>query len=381
MNGMLLSRRSGSAAVTLLGLSLFVTAPVAAEKLVFKESAGYCAEIDGADASDARFFLTDPPGRVLVDLPSLSANVLILPKVRKVVMLPPSSIQPEVDPSSLGNEDDGESVARYVAQLPSDAPDSPVSVTGGAWSFEVGDAEVRILKAADCHANVAPVIPVAGEALVLRACDTYCAEINGAYAPDVRFFSTDPKGRLLVDLPSMSTSALLTLKAQKLVTLPRSSFKLEADKSKAALVDQVSPEAPVSSLSMGGSAWSFKVNDSEVRILKASQCRPVVAELPLNEPVTDDLKAKKCLHQDSRPIRTTDCTNGAFLRNSCDVPVVAVVQITQHLFSGTLPQTTSVVIPPGVDYPLGCVWSSGAMGPANFDILAAAFARHQSTGH
>src|SRR5258705_981568 len=242
MNGMPLPRRTCSAAVTLLGLSLLVRAPVAAEELVFKESAGYCAEIDGADASDARFFVTDPPGRVLVDLPSLSANVLILPKARKVVTLPPSSLQREVDPATLGNEDDGASVARYVAQLPPDAPDSSVSVTGGVWSFQVGDAEVHILKAADCHANVAPVIPVAGEALVLRACDTYCAEINGAYAPDVRFFSTDPKGRLLVDLPSLSTSALLTLKAQKLVTLPRSSFKLEAEKSRAVLVDPVSPE-------------------------------------------------------------------------------------------------------------------------------------------
>lgn len=374
-------RGTCSGALLLLGLSILIPTPVAAEELVFKESAGYCAEIDGADASDARFFVTDPPGRVLVDLPSLSADILILPKARKVVKLPPSSLQREVDPSSLGNEDDGETVARYVAQLPPDAPDSPVSVTGGVWSFKVGDAEVRILKAADCHANVAPVIPVVGEALVLRACDTYCAEINGAYAPDVRFFSTDPKGRLLVDLPSLSTSALLTLKAQKLVTLPRSSFKLEAEKSKAVLVDPVSPEAPVSSLSMGGPAWSFKINDSEVRILKASECHPVVAALPPNDPVTDDLKAKKCLHQDTRPIRTTDCTKGAFLRNSCDTPVVAVVQITQHLFSGTLPQTSTVVIPPGVDYPLGCVWSSGAMGPANFDILAAAFARHQSTGH
>jgi len=381
MNGMPLSRRTRSAAVTLLGLSLLVTAPVAAEELVFKDSAGYCAEIDGADAADARFYVTDPPGRVLVDLPSLSASVLIFPKARKVVALPPSSIRRQVDPSSLGNEGDGESAARYVAQLPSDAPDSPVSVTGGVWSFHVGDAEVRILKASDCHANVVPVIPVAGEPLILRACNSYCAEINGAYAPDVRFFSTDPKGRLLVDLPSLSTSALLTLKAQKLVTLPRSSFKLEADKSNVRLVDQVSPEAPVSSLSMGGPAWSFKINDSEVRILKASKCLPVVAPLGPNQPVTDDLRAKGCLHQDTKPIQTTDCAKGAFLRNSCDVPVVAVVQTTQHLFSGTLPQTSTVVIPPRAEYPLGCVWSSGAMGPANYDILAAAFARHQPTGH
>jgi hypothetical protein len=367
--------------VTLFGLSLLVTAPVAAEELVFKDSTGYCAEIDGADASDARFFVTVPPGRVLVDLPSLSANVLILPKAKKVVKLPPSTLQREVDPSSLGREDDGESVPRYVAQLPPDVPDSPMSVTGGAWSFPVGDAEVRILKASDCQANVAPVIPVAGVALVLRACDTYCAEINGAYAPDARFFSTDPKGRLLVDLPSLSTSALLALKAQKLVTLPRSSFKLEADGSKARLVDQVSPEAPVSSLSMGGPAWSFKINDSEVRILKASGCHPVVATFPPNEPVTDDLKAKKCLHQETRSVRTSDCTSVTSLRNSCDVAVVVVVQTTQHLFSGTLPQTSTVVIPPGAVYPLGCVWSSGAMGPTNYDILAAAFASHQPTRH
>ena len=381
MNGMLLSRRTCCAAVTLPGLSLLVSVPVAAEELVFKQSDGYCAEIDGANASDAHFFVTDPPGRVLVDLPSLSANVLVLPKEKKVVTLPPSSIQRQEDRSSLGNQDDGESVARYVAELPPDAPDSPVAVSEGVWSFKVGDAEVRILKASACQANVAQVIPVAGEALVLRASDTYCAEINGAYAPDARFFTTEHKSRVLVDLPSLSASALLTLKAQKLVTLPRSSFKLEADKSKAVLVDPVSLEAPVSSLSMGSAVWSFKINDSEVRILKASECAPVITSFPSTEPLTDDPNARKCLHRDTRPKQMVGCTNSVFLRNSCDLPVVVVVQTTQHLFSGNLPETSTVVIPPRVDHLLGCVWSSGAMGPANYDILAAAFTKHPSTGH
>jgi hypothetical protein len=376
MSWMILFRRAVPAAVTLLGMTVLVAVAIAEEELIFKPSSDYCAEIDGADATDAKFFVTEPRGRLLVALPSLSTNVIVALKAKKAMTLASSSIKREVEPASLVYEDGSDSgeSERLVVQLPRDAPISVVSMEGSAWSFHISDAEVRILKASDCQKAVAPVVPIEGQELVLQACDAYCAEIDGAYAPNARFFTTEPKGRLLVDLPSLSTSTLLALKAQKMVILPPSSFKLEANGSKR-LVEPVSAEAPVASLSMGGTGWTFKVRDSEVRVLKASDCHPVVTSLPPEEPLTDDPTAKKCLRQDARPIpETAGCTKGVFLRNNCDVPVLALVQTTQHLFSGTLPQTSTVVIPPRADYALGCAWSRGAMGPENYDVIAAAFA-------
>ena len=237
--------------------------------------------------------------------------------------------------------------------------------------------------------------PVAAEELTFQASSDYCAEIDGRQATDAGFFVSDPAGRLLVDLPSLSTKVLLALQRKDVVTVPSSSIRREEerpsagneagadkDESKARLVVQLPSETPVSPLSVDGPAWSFQVREAKVRILKASQCRPavpppspVVPPPPTGEPLTDDPRAKKCLHQDSRAdAGTAGCTKSALLRNSCDVPVLALVQITQHLFSGTFPQTSSIVIPPGSSYPLGCVWLSGAMGPTNFDVLAAAFA-------
>jgi hypothetical protein len=373
-------RSTCSGVLLLLGLSILMPTPVMAEELVFKKaSSDFCAEIDGAYAPDVKFFVSDPPGSLLlVDLPSLSTSVLLEVDEKKVVTLTSADIRREANPSSMENEgvaDNGESNMRLVVQLPQYAPSYSASQDKSALSFEIGVSEVRILRGSNCRKAVSPAIPVAGQELVLRASNDYCAEIDGAHAPDARFFTTEPKGRLLIDLPSLSRSALVTLNAQKLVTLPRSTFKLEAGESKARLVGQIAPETLVSSLVMGESAWSFKINHAEVRILEASKCLPVVPRPPPGEPVTDDPEAKKCLHQDSRPIpETAGCTKGVFLRNSCDVPVVAVVQITMHLFSGTLPQTTSVVIPPGVDHPLGCAWSRGAMGPENYEVLTAAFA-------
>jgi len=377
-------RRALAAAMTLIGTAALVPMPLAGEELVFKPSTGYCAEIDGADASDARFYVTDPKGRLLVELPSLSTSVLISPKEKKVTTLPPSSIRREDEASSSEQETQAESdgsTPRLFVQVSADAPISPVTMDGPAWRFQIDKTEVRILKAADCQKAAASAIPVAGEELVLAASDAYCAEINGAYAPDVRFFATEPKGRLLVDLPSLSSSALITLKAKEMVTLPRSTFKVDGGENKARLLNPVANDAPVSPVSMGAGVWSFKIADADVRILKASECHPVTAAYAPSEPVTNDLAAKKCLHKDARPIpETAGCSKSAFLTNSCDVAVVAVVQTTQHLFSGTLPETSSVVIPPRSNYVLGCFWPKGAMSPANYEVLAAAFARQQANG-
>ncbi len=217
-------------------------------------------------------------------------------------------------------------------------------------------------------------IPAAEEP-AFRSSTEYCTEINGAYAPDARFFATGTKDRLLVDLPSLSTSVLIKLEAKEAVKLPRSSIHYEANDGIARLEDPLPAGATVSTLSIDGPVWRLQVDDSEVRVLEASECQTVAVAAETPGQAADDPTARKCLHQETRPsVATAGCANSAYLKNSCDVPVMVVVRTTQHLFSGTLPETSSIVIPPGVDHPLGCVWLSGATAPTVYDVLAAEFA-------
>jgi hypothetical protein len=62
-----------------------------------------------------------------------------------------------------------------------------------------------------------------------------------------------------------------------------------------------------------------------------------------------------------------------YLINTCDARVAAQIGRTEHLFSGPLPQTFSVVVPPKAEHPLGCAWWSGAMAPTDHRLLAAGF--------
>jgi hypothetical protein len=221
-------------------------------------------------------------------------------------------------------------------------------------------------------AQVTPAEWIAGES------SDYCAEINGTYAPDARFFATDRKDKLLVDLPFLSMSALVNLKSRKVIAVPPSILTREVGDHTVKLALPSPPEAPSYSLSTEGSIASFQLETTEVRIHKASTCRTTVAPVWTASPVTDDSSARSCLHQDVRPITATaGCLKWAYMKNSCAAPVVAVVRITQHLFSGTLPETSTFLLPPGTDYALGCAWSSGAMAPTDFNLIAAQFHEKQ----
>src|SRR5262249_3128161 len=171
---------------------------------------------------------------------------------------------------------------------------------------------------------------------------------------------------------SMSLTVLVERKTQKVTALPAESLEREAGDSVLRVVEPIPPDAPTYPLSIDGPILRFEVDDTEVRFLKASDCRPAVVPAWTSAPVTDDPAARRCLHREEKPITATaGCMKTASLKNSCDAAVVAVVRTTQHLLSGELPQTTTLVIPPGVEQPLGCVWNSGAKAPAVYDLLAA----------
>ena len=219
---------------------------------------------------------------------------------------------------------------------------------------------------------------------VCRETDDYCAEINGESAPDVRFFFETGEGgqRMLVDFSSLGMSAVINLLSRKVVTVPRSSLKLEEANEGLFKVSVIIPAyAPNSALSTEkGEIPRFQLGSAEVRVQKASKCRPAPSPIPAAPPAGDDPTARKCLIRDTRLIQATaGCTKAAFLRNTCDQPVIAAVRSVQHLFSGTLPQNSTLLLAPGAEHPLGCVWMSGATAPTNYEVVAASFPQKPSS--
>ncbi|HEU5182193.1 MAG TPA: hypothetical protein VFW45_15520 [Candidatus Polarisedimenticolia bacterium] len=227
---------------------------------------------------------------------------------------------------------------------------------------------------------LAPVSIAAAE-WVCRESSDYCAEVDGAVVPDARFFTNDNKEKLVVELPSLSMTALINMKTRKVITAPQESIDLEENEGAYHIALPNPSDAPVNTLSIDGEVTRFKVKDSEVHVLKASSCRPPVESpvpgaISVAAPpqVTDDLQARKCLQRDARPTRNTaGCLKVAYLRNSCGQPVVAVIRSTQHLFSGNLPQSATLVLPQGAEYELGCFWMSGATAPTDYEVAAAMF--------
>jgi hypothetical protein len=210
--------------------------------------------------------------------------------------------------------------------------------------------------------------------LALQANTNYCVEIDGSYAPDARCFTTKDRGKFLVDIPSLSMTALIDVKTKKAVSIASSSIEREAGDSRVRLSDPVPADAPAYEVSTEGEALRFQVDKSEVRVQKASNCWPVVMPGLKAGPITDDPSARACVHMQEKPITpTAGCSKEASVKNTCDRPVLAVIHSIQRLTSGSLPEDSSVLIPPGGEYPLGCAWSSGAMAPTVHEVRAAQF--------
>jgi hypothetical protein len=217
-----------------------------------------------------------------------------------------------------------------------------------------------------------------------------CVEVDGAYAQGAQLLTAEGSSKVLVDIPSLSTTVLINMKTEKAVKVPPSLIKRDAADGRIRVVGPVPSDASACELSIEGPVLRFRVDGSEVRAHQDSSCQPAVVPGWTAGPITDDPAARKCLHLEEKPIAATaGCLKVESLRNSCDAPVMAVVLTTQHLLSGTLPETSSVLIPPGSQYSLGCAWSSGATSPTVFEVRAAAFlpktkpaaGRTGSTGH
>lgn len=105
-------------------------------------------------------------------------------------------------------------------------------------------------------------------------------------------------------------------------------------------------------------------------LLLVSSTVGVFADGPVNES-----PARACVRLDSRSsaFGPLGCTKMVYLRNACDLPVVAEVGRTQRLFSGNLSEAFPIVVPAGGELSLGCSWWSGAMAPVELRLLAARY--------
>ncbi|HEV8202059.1 MAG TPA: hypothetical protein VGS03_18770 [Candidatus Polarisedimenticolia bacterium] len=84
--------------------------------------------------------------------------------------------------------------------------------------------------------------------------------------------------------------------------------------------------------------------------------------------------ARECISLQTRPVNTVpECSRFVFIRNTCDVPVVARLQRTEHVMTGTLPQQFTETVLAGTEIALGCSWWSGAMAPADHQIVGASY--------
>ena len=64
------------------------------------------------------------------------------------------------------------------------------------------------------------------------------------------------------------------------------------------------------------------------------------------------------------------------------VTAAADMSKTEHLLSGTLPQTYRVIVAPAAEQSLGCEWWSGATAPSENAIQSAGFLREPDNhGH
>jgi hypothetical protein len=128
---------------------------------------------------------------------------------------------------------------------------------------------------------------------------------------------------------------------------------------------------PDYSLAIEGTGLSIQTATSRVRVLAIGSPGAV---RPGTSPPADGTAAKDCLRLEARPVTgVTGCMKFVFLRNSCDAPVVAGVQRTEHLFSGRNTQAARHVVPALGAESVGCWWWSGAMAPTEVDVISAAF--------
>jgi hypothetical protein len=211
--------------------------------------------------------------------------------------------------------------------------------------------------------------------VICHASQDYDVVVDGVVQPGARVFVPEARFTYLIDIPSLSNGFLVDVTARKAFAISRWDLKPgnTSDVLRAAV-----PETSGASfypVSVEGEVLRFRNETSEVRLVKAVEHSSFTGSGGDPKPITPSAEARACLRMESlpAPAGTPGCAKFVYLKNTCNVPVVADMTRTEHLFSGTLPQTYRLIVAPGGAQSLGCEWWSGATAPSENAIQSAGF--------
>jgi thiol-disulfide isomerase/thioredoxin len=140
------------------------------------------------------------------------------------------------------------------------------------------------------------VAPARAEIVSCRPRFDFCIEVDGKYPQDARLFSTDARGKNLVDIPSQSVSYLLDIQTKKATVLPRANVKPASDG--ALKVDTSVPDnAPSYAFAVEGPQIRFDTNNAKVRVLKVLDRPPVVGEIGFDALIADRMEYREGMKQ------------------------------------------------------------------------------------
>jgi len=223
----------------------------------------------------------------------------------------------------------------------------------------------------------------------------FSVQVDGESVPDAKVFLGGGRSRLLV-LPSQDERFLVDGTSMTVFAVREEDAVLSRDGATVLVKERFAWNTP---LWFEGAAARFRIGALDVQIAPVTAPvapdreaapapapvgpatapagpGPVAAPAPASGPANaagERKPARECVALESRPAAgVPGCTRFVYLRNTCEVPVVAQVQRTEHLMTGTLPEAFSVTATPGEQW-LGCLWWSGAMAPAKHEILGAAY--------
>jgi hypothetical protein len=218
-------------------------------------------------------------------------------------------------------------------------------------------------------------VPARPGQMICHESHDYGVVVDGVIQPGARVFVPEARFAYLIDIPSLSNGFLVDVTARKAFAISRWDLKPgDSNDAVRAAIPQTSGASSYP-VSVEGDLLRFRNETSEVRLVKAVEHSPFAGGGGDSKPMKPSAEARACLRLESlpAPVGTPGCAKFVYLRNTCNVPVVADMSRTEHLFSGTLPQTYRLIVAPAAEQSLGCEWWSGATAPSENAIVSAGF--------
>jgi thiol-disulfide isomerase/thioredoxin len=131
-----------------------------------------------------------------------------------------------------------------------------------------------------------PSAVLAGD-IVCRANYDFCVEVDGAYPQDARFFTSDVRGKFLVDMPSKLNDVLLDLASRTAVAVPPDIVTRDENTRLMKVKDALPKGAESYALSIDGPVLRFQTPTSKVRVLKVLDRSPVIGPVALDSLLAD----------------------------------------------------------------------------------------------